>query len=1121
MPFKTTAPLRVGLFLCLLVSSLHLFAQKKITGRVISTADKQPVVGATVQVKNGKTAVQTGGDGIFMIDAGDNSTLVISSIGFEKIEIPVAGRASLGDISMATTNAQLNDVVVTGYAVQRKKDLTGAVAIVDLQDARKQPVPDVVNMLQGQASGVSVVSSGQPGQAPLIRIRGFNSFGNNTPLYVVDGVPTQNVSDLNPNDIASMQILKDAGASSIYGARASNGVIIITTKRGTGKVKVSYDGYYGTQVPQGGNVNHILSPTEGGQLLYKAQQNNNTLQAGNPSNQVPLGNTIYGTGPTPVLPDWLVNGDYNGVTYTGGFKDGDPAADPTRYSADPTGKNYYQIARANKGGTDWYHEIFKKAPIQQHNISVAGGNDQGSYLFSLNYFNQQGTLINTYLKRYTIRANTSYKIGSRIRVGENLAYSSVENPQANGGILVEGSAVGYAMRENPIIPVYDIQGNFAGSSPKGLNNPRNPVSIQKTTANDRGIAGRLFGNVYGEVDVLKGLTFRTSFGGESYNGWNHFYHTPDYYDAEPQYTTPSYTEQSYNGFNWTWTNTASYNWVKGDHNLKLVGGMEAYKFINHNLGGTTLGSFTNDPNAVNLSTGTGTTTNYSNSNAIINFNPNSPNYQAPVGAGESLVSYFARADYVFKEKYLLGATFRRDGSSKFITNRWGNFYAVSAGWRISQEDFMRDVTWISDLKIRGSYGIMGNQFNALGTNSYTLYGSNKQTTYYDINGTGNSLVYGMASSQIGNPDAKWEQDGNTNIGFDLTILQGKLSISADWYNKSIKDLLYQLTLPGTQGAAIVPAYNVSKMKNTGIDVMVNGQTDITRDLKFTGSVTFTTINNKITQVNANGTPYFDVDSRRFNGSYIVRNEVGHPVSAFYGYKVIGFWNSQAEIDAANQAAAKASNGRVTTYQADAGVGRFRYADGNNQGWINDSSKSFLGNPSPKFTYGFNLGLTYKNFDFTVFFYGVYGNDIWNNVKWWTDFYASFPGAASSKTALYNSWTFDNHNAKAPIQDAVNGSNASTNTVPNSYFVEKGSYLRAKNITLGYTFNNVRAGKASISKIRAYLQAANLFTVTKYSGVDPEISVNPMNGQNGATDFGVDEGSYANPRQYLLGLQIQF
>ncbi|HWK03383.1 MAG TPA: TonB-dependent receptor [Puia sp.] len=1118
MLFKTNALLKVCLLVCLSLFSFSLFAQKTITGKVLSNTDKQPVLGATIQVKGSKVATSTGADGTFTISVKDNSVLVISSVGFERQEILVAGRSDIGSIALVTSTSSLNEIVVTGYATQRKKDLTGAVSVVDLSDAKKQPVPDVANMLQGQASGVSVVGSGQPGQSPAIRIRGFNSFGNNTPLFVVDGVPTQDISDLNPNDVANMQVLKDAGASSIYGARASNGVIIVTTRKGSGKVKVSYDGYYGTQKPKGGNVWNLLNPTEGGQLLFEAGQNYNTL---NPTLQKPVGNNIYGTGAAPVLPDYLVSGTTGGVTNTGGFAAGSAAADPSLYNADPTGVNYYQIAKANKGGTDWYHQIFKSAPIQQHNLSVSGGGEQGSYLFSLNYFNQQGTLINTYLKRYTLRVNTTYKIGNRVRVGENLAYAVTDNPQANGGILVEGSAIGYAMRENPIIPVYDIQGNFAGSAPKGLNNPRNPVSIQATTSNDRGLTRRIFGNVYGEVDLIKNLTFRTSFGGEMWSGWDHYYHVPDFYDAEPQYTVPSYTAQSNNGFNWTWTNNFTYNWIKGDHNLKLVAGMEAYSFINHNLGGTTLGSFSDDPNYVNLSTGSGATTNYSNDNAILNYNPGSPNYKAPVGSGESLASYFARADYVFKDKYLLGATFRRDGSSKFITNRWGNFYAVSAGWRISQESFMKNIDWITDLKIRGSYGIMGNQFNALGTNSYTLYGSNKQTTYYDLGGTGNSLIYGLSQSQIGNPNAKWEQDGNTNIGFDLTVFKGRLTVSADWYNKSIKDLLYQITLPGTQGAATVPAYNVSKMTNTGIDVMVSGNANITRDLKFIATLTLTTINNKIKQIDANGTQYFDVDGRRFNGSYIVRNAVGHAVSSFYGYKIIGFWNSQADIDAANLAASKASNGTVTTYQADAAIGRFRYADNNKQGWIDNNSKTFLGNPSPKFTYGANLGLDYKGFDFSVFLYGVSGNDVWNNVKWWTDFYASFPGAASSKTALYNSWTFNNHNAKAPIQDAVNGSNASTNTVPNSYFVEKGSYLRAKNVTLGYTFSANTLSRVGISRVRAYIQAANLFTVTKYSGVDPEISVNATNGQNAATDFGVDEGSYANPRQYLLGLQITF
>jgi TonB-linked SusC/RagA family outer membrane protein len=1105
------------LLLATLISA-YSYAQTKVTGRVLSAATSQGVPGATVQVVGSKTAAITTGDGSFSIILPEGRTrLEISSVGYNNQEVTVTG--SSVTVTMTEKSNTLNEVVVTGYTTQKKKDLTGAVSVVDLGDARKQPVPDVNDMLQGQASGVSVVGSGQPGAAPVIHIRGFNSFGNNIPLYVVDGVPTQNVSDLNTNDIATLQVLKDAGAASIYGSRASNGVIIITTKRGNGAPKVSYDGYYGTQVPKGGNVWKVLNPTEEGTLLYEAQTNYNNL---NPGNTKPLGNNIYGTGPTPVVPDYLVNGTAGGVTYSGGYAAGSPAANPALEFADPTGTNYYQIAQANKSGTDWYHAIFKSAPIESHNVSVSGGGDQGNYLFSMNYFNQQGTLIETYLKRYTVRANTNFKVGNRIRIGENISYSNIQNPQANGGILVEGSAVGFSMRENPIIPVYDIGGNFAGSSPKGLNNPRNPVSIQQTTSNDRGVSQRIFGNVFGELDVLKNLTYRTSFGGEYYSSWSHTFTQPDYYDAEPQFTTSTYNESSYAGGDWTWTNTLAYSLSKGDHSLKVVAGMEAYDFINHNLGGSTQGYFSYDPNFANLSTGSGTSTNYSNSNAIQGYNPGSPGYKAPIGAGESLVSYFARADYAFKDRYLLGAVIRRDGSSKFLNHPWGNFPAVSAGWRISQEDFMKNNTWITDLKIRGSYGTMGNQFNALSTNSYTLYGANKQTTYYPTGGgVGPILVNGLSVAQIGNPNAQWETDANGNVGFDLTIFKGQLTVSADYYQKNISKLLFQTTLLGAYGSATVPAYNVGKMKNNGLDLMISGQTNLTHDLQFNGSLTLTTFHNVIKGIDNNGTQYFDLDSRRFNGSYIVRNAVGHPVSAFYGYKVIGFWQNQAEITAADAAANKASNGAVTQYQADEGVGRFRYADGNNQGWIDANSKEFLGNPNPKFSYGANLGLNYKGFDFSVFLFGVYGNDIWNNTKWWTDFYASFPGAASSKTALYNSWTPTHTNAAAPIQDAVNGSNASTNTVPNSYFVSKGSYLRAKNMTLGYTFNPVKLSKVGISRVRAYVQAINLFTVTKYSGIDPEISSNTAGMQNSTTDFGIDEGGYANPRQYLFGLQVTF
>jgi len=1097
--------LRMWLFVLLAtLISASSYAQQKITGKVLASSNNQPVPGATVQVKGAKAATVTGSDGSFSLTLPAGKTKIsISSVGYDDQDVTVTG--SEVTVTLAERSSTLNEVVVTGYASQKKKDLTGAVAVVNMEDAKKQPVPDLTDMLQGQAAGVTVLSSGEPGLAPIIHIRGFNTFGNNIPLYVVDGVPTQNINDLNPNDIANMQVLKDAGAASIYGSRAANGVIIISTKKGTGKIKVAYDGYYGTQVPHGGNPYHLLNPQGTAQLEWNALANSG----------LPLTDPQYGTGPTPVLPDYIL---------PTGAAAGSAAVNPALYNVNPDYSNpndvnsFYQIVKANKTGTDWYHEIFKSAPITQHNISVSGGGEQGSYLFSLNYFNQQGTLINTYLKRVTLRSNATYKVSNRIRIGENLSYSIIDNPQLYGGNLNEGNAVAMSFRENPIIPVYDIMGNYAGSAGKSLGNAVNPVALQQRTANNDGLTNRLFGNFYGEADILKDLTFRSSFGGENFGGWFHSFAYPTYENAENT-TSNSYTEGSWNGYDWTWTNTLNYHKTIGDNDLKVVAGTESYYYTNRNLGGTTLGYFSFDPRFTNLSTGSGTQTNYSNQNStpVTYAGQTLYSYGAPI----SLVSYFARVDYAYKEKYLLGATFRRDGSSVFTTNRWGNFPAISAGWRISQEDFLKNVGWITDLKIRGSYGSLGNQINALPTNPFLLYGSNKQGTYYDLAGNSSSLSQGLALQQYANTNGKWENDKSSNIGFDGTFFKGKLDITADWYQKNIDGLLYTLSNPGTAGAAAVPAQNVASMKNNGIDLYADYHVNLTKDLKLNLSGTFTTYNNKITQVQANGATYFEEDARRFNGSNIVRNEVGHSIGQFYGYKIVGFWNSAAQIAAADAQAQKATGNATATYQQDEGVGRFRYADVTNQGYISSASRTFLGNPNPKFSYGLNVGFQFKAFDFSAFFFGVAGNDIFNDVRWWTDFYGSFPGGANSQTALNDSWTPTHQNAKAPIQEAA--SYFSTNSVPNSYYIEHGGYLRAKNMTLGYTLSPSLLRKAGISRIRAYVQGANLFTITKYTGPDPEIASTGGVTATGAqsTSFGVDEGGYISNRQYLVGVQIVF
>jgi TonB-linked SusC/RagA family outer membrane protein len=1057
--------------------------QMTVTGKVSSTKGGA-LPGVSVRVKGTSVGTSTDVSGNFTIAVPDNNaTLVFSYIGFNPKEVALNGQQRLNVLLEENAEA-LGEVVVVGYSTQRKKDLTGAVSIVNVGEMVKQPTPSVNNLLQGRASGVTVLGSGQPGEQPQVRIRGVNTFGNNNPLFVVDGVPTQNISDLNPNDVESMQVLKDAGAASIYGSRASNGVIVITTKKGKGKVQVNYDAYYGTQRPKSGNVWNILSPQEMAELKYVAKTNSGDTDP----------DELYGAAPY-TLPDYI---------YPIGAKAGDPTVDPGLYNLKPfftSGDEYnafYRITQANKSGTNWNDEIFNPAPIQSQNLSVSGGSDQGSYLFSANYFNQKGTLLETYLKRYTVRSNTSFNIGKYIKIGENLAYSLTDNPQIGG--LTGDNAIGHAFREQPIVPVYDIMGNFAGSYGGALGDAQNPVAMLRRTANDKGADNRLFGNVFAEARLFNDFTLRTTFGGESISGNSRSFTFPQYENAENNITN-SYQESSYSGLNYTWTNTLSYDKTIGKHAIKALVGSEYYKNRYSNQSGSNRGYFSFDPDYTNLSTGSGPKD--ANSNRL----------------ADALFSLIGRVDYTYNDKYLLGATVRRDGSSKFLEHVYGVFPSVSAGWRVSKEDFMSNVKWISDLKIRGSWGTMGNQLNVDGGNAYSTFGSTIGQSYYALGG-GNNLVSGFYQNKTGEPSAKWEKDINSNIGFDATLFGEKLEITADFYRKDIKDLLYNPELLATSGTASTPPFvNIAQMKNTGFDISLTSHTDVNKDLRINATATLTTYHNTIQKISSDAN-YYDIDGRRFDGSNIIRNAVGHSVSEFFGYKTAGFWNSDAEIAAANQAAQTASGDANSVYQTDMGVGRFKYTDVNGDGLVNADDRTFLGNANPDFSYGLNLSATYKSFDISAFFYGVQGNNIWNQVKWWTDFYSDF-GGAKSHTALYDSWTPTHMNAKAPIQET--GQSFSTNSVPNSYFVENGSYLRLKNLQIGYTIPSNALQKIGVSRLRVYVSGANLFTVTKYSGVDPEIGTSSANsGVSGAqTAYGVDEGSYPNQRTFLFGVNLHF
>ncbi len=1068
MPKKINSPSRgalVALFLTFL--SFTAFGQKAVTGKIVNGKDKQPLAGATVTVKGSNVATQTESDGSFKITVPkDNSVLVITAIGFEPMDISVSGRTTVS-AELKETSTALNEIVVTGYTAQKKKDITGAVSVVNVANLKQLPAGTGEEALQGQASGVSILTSGQPGAASDIRIRGITSFGNNTPLILVDGVQGT-LHDINTNDIESIQVLKDASAS-IYGVRGSNGVIIITTKKGkAGKAIINYEAHYGFQTA--GKGFDLATPTEVANAVW--QQNiNSGLHIGDAA----WGSKQYGKGATPVLPDYLT---------PVGAKAGDPGTDPATYDI-----NSNQITKANKAGTDWYHEVMKRAPIQSHNLTMSGGFNKSSYLFSLGYLNQEGILLNTGLKRYSIRLNTQTNIKDHIRVGENAYVFYKTNPTV--GNQNEGNPISFTYRESAIIPVYDIKGNFAGTKSQDLGNSRNPFADATRNGVNKGNTWTIQGNVYAEVDFLKHFVIRTSMGGNIDNGYYHNFGYVGYENAEGNTGSNSFNEGASYNSQWTWTNTLVYSNTFGKHTVKALVGTEAISSYGRGESGTRGNYFSTNPNFWVLGTG-------------------SPAGQQNAGYAyqSSLYSQFGRLEYNYDDRYLINATLRRDGSSVFYQGRqYGTFPSVSAAWRISQESFFKSVTFVNDLKLRYSWGKLGSASNVPGTNPFILYASNIGRSYYDLGGTNTTPAAGFFNSNLGNQATTWEGDIITNIGLDATILKNKIDFTFEWYKKKISGLLFPAQYDVLyRGDAQAPFVNIGDMQNTGVDVSATYHGSLHNGLKFDVTGLVTTYKNEV--VSIPGTGFFTTGGSR-NGD-IVKNAVGHPVGSFYGYQVVGLFQNDQDV-------------AKSAVQDGAAPGRFKYLDANGDNKITADDRTYFGNPNPKFTYGLNISLSYKNFDFATFFYGSYGNDIFNGVKIFTDFPQLFKGGLSKEAAL-NSWTPTNLGAKVPKLE--NAASFSTTTVINSYYLEKGSYLRNKQMSLGYTLPTRMLSKYGIDKFRIYVQAINLFTVTKYKGLDPELQSSDPNNQsqsiNGASNsFGIDYGNYPHTAQYLVGVSVNF
>jgi TonB-linked SusC/RagA family outer membrane protein len=1023
----------------MVLSMGFLIAQERsITGKVTAESG-DPMPGVNVVVKGTVTGAITDANGAYSIRVpGPETALVFSSVGSVTQEV-IVGAQSVIDVVLAEDIQALQEVVVVGYTSSRKRDITGSVGVIEPTKLTAIPTGNVSNQLQGRTSGVTVIGSGQPGTTSKVRIRGFSSFENNDPLYIVDGVPTQDISSMNPNDVASISVLKDAGAASIYGSRASNGVIIVTTKRGAKGIKVTYDMFYGSQNPGKGTKDELCNTQEYADLQWLVYDNDGTVET----------HPIYGlsTNASPSLPSWAAN-------------------------------------------TDWYDAVTDPAPIQNHDLTLSGGNDKANFFAGLGYFNQKGIIIQSYVQRYTARFNSDFTfLKDRVKVGENLTLSFRQSLGVSN--LNEGSPIQMGpYRSQPIVPVRWTGPDFVGLShtftegdyggtgiAARLGNNSNVVAGQERGKDNKYHDIRVIGNVYVDLKILEGLNFRSTAGGTWSNGYGVGYTFATYENSENT-ATPNLGENAYWGSDWVWTNSLTFDKTFGNHKVNAVAGYEAVKYgMGRDMYAQRAGYFSD---AVDFRT-------LSNGQTIQNANSNA---YTPT----SLVSQFARVDYGFRDKYLISATVRRDGSSRFSEDdRYGIFPSFSAAWRVSDEAFMKGIGWISDLKIRGSYGTMGNQLAISPQNQFYLYGGSAGSTGYDLNGTFNSSLQGFGPTRIGNPDAKWETNITTNIGFEGTFWNNKFGVVFDWYQKKTEDLLYNPELPGTAGAADAPYINIASMDNHGIDMEVSFKNSW-GDLGVNASVVFTTYNNEITKI-AEGVPYFDYGGSRIGA--FTRNSVGYPMASFYGYKVQGLFQSPAEVSSA-------------PLQDGAEEGFFRFANidaSDNE--ITPADRTFIGDPNPDFTTGLNLGLTYKNFDLTGFLYASVGNDIFNWNTWWIDFWPSFQGV-KSKDLLNNSWTPDRTNAEVP--KASNTSNFSTNTESCDYYIEDGSFLRLKNLQLGYTVPQNLLGKVNISSLRIYVQAVNLLTLTKYSGLDPELGGDDRN-------FGIDYGNYPNVKQYIFGINL--
>jgi TonB-linked SusC/RagA family outer membrane protein len=1001
-----------------------------VRGRVTSEAG-EGLPGVNVLLKGSTTGTTTDASGNYNLSVpGNDDVLVFSFIGFITQEIPLNSRTTL-NVRLAADTEALEEVVVVAYGTQKRASVTGAISSVSAKDIVALPVPSVEQAIQGRVAGVLVVNNGQPGDAPLVRLRGVNSINYASgPLYVVDGIPqVDNFNNFDSRDIESVEVLKDANSAALYGSRAAAGVILVTTKKGNrdGKVHVNLESYYGVQ-----NAWKQLD------LLNRDEY----LRYG----------TDLLTNAGAAIPDRFSNMDqpiYNGATQTFAQTD-----------------------------TDWQKELFRTAPITHNSLSVSAGNERSRVYTSLGYFDQRGIMLGTGYRRMNFRVNSDHNLTKRITFGQTLLISyGNQNQEPNAG---GRSQLKNIIAMTPYIPVLNPTnvGGYGGTLGSDASDPQNPVrsAVQDLSTNQN---VRVLGSVFLEAGLTSWLKYRINVG-MNYNTQRVYQYNPIYSEGFNGRSNASLTEGRGSNFAPVVTNLLTFEKTFGKHAFNVIGGIEYQKFTNTGLigSGNTSSTTIRELNGVNDQSVTG-------------FRDESVIY-----------SYIGRLNYEYGGRYLLSASVRRDGASNFAPGKkFGTFPSIGIGWRISEEGFMKDIPLISELKIRGSYGLLGNI-----PGNY-LWQSNVFTNTNAV--LGGKTVQGAYFNRLGNRDLEWEITKMTNIGLDLGLWNGRVNFAAEYYTRRSENLILNVPLVPSQGYSNSTIANIGDMTNSGLEFML-GYDKKQGDFKWDLSANVSTVNNKVNKLSTANSVIYSGSNADYGGFDITRTEAGHPVQSFYGWQVDGIFQSDTEVaNAPTQTAGKPEEpGKRTA------AGDIRFKDLNGDGKITPDDRTYLGSFLPDLLYGVNFTGSYRNFDLTVFLQGTQGNKIYNGTKVISQ---GMLRLFNASTDVLNAWTPTNTNTDIPR--AVSG-DPNNNSRTSDRFVEDGSYLRLKNLSLGYA---LPAGalqsltKGTLTTVRFYVAAQNLLTFTKYTAYDPEIGSRFGN----QLTSGIDYGQFPAARTVMLGLQLGF